>query len=828
MGEVYRADDLKLGQVVALKFLPENVEQDPSRLSRFLNEVKIARQISHPSVCRVYDVGEVDGHHFLSMEYVDGEDLASLLRRIGRLPKDKAVQIARQLCAGLSAAHEQGILHRDLKPANIMIDGRGRARITDFGLAGLAEELQEAGGRAGTPAYMAPEQLAGTGVSVKSDLYSLGLVLYELFTGKVAFRAATAAELARLQEETAPTSPSHLIEGFDPAVERVILRCLARDPRDRPASVLSVAAALPGGDPLAAALAAGETPSPELVAESGAAGGLRPAQAWICLAAAIIGVVGIILLAGKSQLARLVPLQRSPDVLCDRAREIIQTIGYPDPPSDSDFGFDLEDDYIDHVAGDKAAQPGWSRLATGPPYAITFWFRQSPRPLVPFDDVSGVPSIFIDPPLLTSGMVRLHLDPDGRLRQLEAVPPEHDPATGPATEPEWNRLLTLAGFDPAALKPAVPAWSPLVYADRRAAWEGTYPRAPSIPLRIEAAAYRGIPVAFRIIEPWTTPRRMGAVQQNVLLEVLRIVVLALLIATMAGGVLVARRNLRLARGDRKGAFKLAAYVLAFASLSWLFLAHHVASVAEFSGFVRCFAFALFVSCLIWTFYLALEPSLRRLWPELIVSWVRLLEGRFRDPLVGRDVLLGSLTGVAATLFVRFMQVAPAWIGLATLRPDLGGAPPAVELIPLRGLRYTLGNLFAMQAVFLLFPLGYLILLLLCRIVARKSKPAIVIFVLLSTVAVNFSTSNPYLELTVSLVGSLLFLFALFRYGLLGCIIANLVNGLLVVFPMTFDASAWYAGSTLLGLSAFAALTLYGFHTALAGRPAFGHAVVPDA
>jgi serine/threonine-protein kinase len=124
-----------------------------------------------------------------------------------------------------------------------------------------------------------------------------------------------------------------------------------------------VAAALPGGDPLAAALAAGETPSPELVAESGAAGGLRPAQAWICLAAAIIGVVGIILLAGKSQLARLVPLPRSPDVLCDRAREIIQAIGYPDPPSDSDFGFDLEDAYIDHVAGDKAAQPARHRPA---------------------------------------------------------------------------------------------------------------------------------------------------------------------------------------------------------------------------------------------------------------------------------------------------------------------------------------------------------------------------------------------------------------------------------------------------------------------------------
>src|SRR5262245_18176152 len=189
MGEVYRADDLKLGQSVALKFLPREVETDGPRRARFLNEVKIARQISHANVCRVYDVGDIEGRHFLSMEYVDGEDLAGLLRRIGRLPKDKAVQIARQLCAGLAAAHEQGVLHRDLKPANVMIDGRGRAKITDFGLAVLGEgDDQEHG--AGTPAYMAPEQLAGGSATVRSDLYALGLVLYELFTGQRPFAAS--------------------------------------------------------------------------------------------------------------------------------------------------------------------------------------------------------------------------------------------------------------------------------------------------------------------------------------------------------------------------------------------------------------------------------------------------------------------------------------------------------------------------------------------------------------------------------------------------------------------------------------------------------------
>ncbi|HVS83559.1 MAG TPA: serine/threonine-protein kinase, partial [Pyrinomonadaceae bacterium] len=136
MGEVYRADDLKLGQAVALKFLPDHLLSDGAALARFHREVRVARQVSHRNVCRVYDIGEVDGRHFLSMEYIKGEELSSLLRRIGRLPQDKAIQIARQMCAGLAAAHEVGVLHRDLKPSNVMIDENGNVRITDFGLAG--------------------------------------------------------------------------------------------------------------------------------------------------------------------------------------------------------------------------------------------------------------------------------------------------------------------------------------------------------------------------------------------------------------------------------------------------------------------------------------------------------------------------------------------------------------------------------------------------------------------------------------------------------------------------------------------------------------------
>src|SRR6202047_3203928 len=349
MGEVYRAEDLRLGQTVALKFLPRSLAQTEEALERFKREVRLGRQVSHPNVCRVFDIGEISEtgdvgknftHTFLTMEFVDGEDLASLLRRIGRLPLDKAVEIARQLCAGLAAGHEHGIIHRDLKPANIMLDGRGRVRITDFGLAGLAAEIKGDAARAGTPAYMSPEQFAGQELTPKSDLYSLGLVLYEVLTGKHPFEASSVEQMARLRDKSAPTAPSQFIKDLNLLVERVILRCLEKDPGKRPASALQVAAALPGGDPLAAALAAGETPSPEMGAASGGTEGLRPLVAWILLAGVVVSVTAAILLSAQTMLYRRVPLEKPPEALAERAQDILHSVGYSEPPVDTAIGFD--------------------------------------------------------------------------------------------------------------------------------------------------------------------------------------------------------------------------------------------------------------------------------------------------------------------------------------------------------------------------------------------------------------------------------------------------------------------------------------------------------
>ncbi len=235
MADVWRADDLVLETPVALKLIHS---PGPESRQQILNEVRLARQITHPAVCRVFDVGEADGQLFLSMELVQGEDLATLLKRVGRLSSEKVTDVARQLCGGLAAAHAKGVLHRDLKPANILIDDDGRVRITDFGIAALRREaLQHS--LAGTPGYMAPEQLTqGAALTESTDIYALGLVLYELVVGHHPYNrtVATAAP---------PPRPSARVNDVNPQLERAILGALAPDPADRPPTAALMAATLP-------------------------------------------------------------------------------------------------------------------------------------------------------------------------------------------------------------------------------------------------------------------------------------------------------------------------------------------------------------------------------------------------------------------------------------------------------------------------------------------------------------------------------------------------------------------------------------------------------
>src|SRR6266545_6564112 len=512
MGDVYRADDLKLGQPVALKFLPEKLASEPAWIERFYAEVRHARGVSHPNVCRVYDVGEIEGRHFLSMEYVDGEELASLLRRIGRLPPDKAVEIARELCAGLAAAHDKGVLHRDLKPGNVMIDGRGRAKITDFGLAVGVEDDKGGVEVSGTPAYMAPEQLAGKGASIQSDIYALGLVLYEIFTGRKVFEAATLADWRRKHSEDQPTSPSTVTPGLDPAVERVILRCLEKDPKARPRSVAAVAAALPGGNPLAAAIAAGETPSPEMVAAAGSDEGMKPAAAWAWLVSILAGMALVAWLSPRAYRHGHVPLEKPPEALAERSKEILRRLGYGDKPRDAAWGFSGNGAYRHWVEEHDQSKDRWKDMEDGRPAAIYFWYRQSAATLIPErfrgDDAGYTTVTETDPPPTVAGMIGIELDPLGRLIRFEAVPSAAAAPTAADRPPEWEALFAEAGLERAAFAPAEPRWLPPFYADSRTAWAEGQPERPDRPLGVEAAAHGGRPVYFELVGPWSRPPRM--------------------------------------------------------------------------------------------------------------------------------------------------------------------------------------------------------------------------------------------------------------------------------------------------------------------------------
>jgi len=571
MGEVYKAEDLKLDHEVALKFLPDSVGKDDAALTRFRTEVRIARQVTHQNVCRVFDIGEFEGRHFLTMEYIDGEDLSSLLRRIGRLPADKALEVSRQICAGLAAAHRAGVLHRDLKPANVMIDGRGKARITDFGIAGLEEDLKKGGVIAGTPAYMSPEQITGREITVQSDIYSLGLVLYELFTGKPAFQSDSINEFARKHKTVTPTNPSEILKEIDPLVEKTILRCLEKDPQQRPASALQVAAMLPGGDPLAAALAAGETPSPEMVAAAPKKGALKPVVAVACLASVVALLAFLVFFSGKVKLNEWVPLDKPPEALAERANQIKHKLGYVDPPADTVYSFGINSSYYIHTIQQGAPPDRFEKIRTGQPVSLYFWHRTSPSYLVPN---RGHEVYFSDPPNDVSGMTRVGLDVRGRLIYFEAVPPQVAEQTPQNIQTDWSTLFSEAGLDIRNYTETKPLWAPPSFADERKAWEGKHVDHPEIPVRIEAAAFQGRAVYFEVIFPWDRPTRQAEAGTNSINFII-IVIAVLIFGVLFAGMILARYNLKAGRGDIRGASKLAVFIFSAFTLAQLIDANHV-------------------------------------------------------------------------------------------------------------------------------------------------------------------------------------------------------------------------------------------------------------
>ena len=810
MGEVYSAEDLKLGQRVALKFLPAHRLKSFSWRSQFYAEVRMARQVSHPNVCRVYDVGESDGQLFLSMELVDGEDLGSLLLRIGRLPDDKAVEVAQQLCAGLAAAHQSGVLHRDLKPSNVMLDGKGRARITDFGLAVAIEDA--VGERpAGTPGYMAPELFDGGRLTVQSDVYALGLVLYEVFTGKRAFDAPNLAELHRRQSETDPTPPSNLIRNLDPAVERAILRCLDRDPAQRPRTAQSVAAALPGGDPLAAALAAGETPSPEMVAAAGPQGALRPAVAWACLVASLVLIVGTsMFLASRTTDWGLSPMPKSPEVLADRAQELARMLGYASAVDRASWiGPDL--DYMAYAAAHPSGKE-WKRTAAEQvwPSAVAFRYRQSPQWMTPLTELDAGPAHVTesDPPYETSGMVAIWLDMRGNLLFLRAVPPQVD-AGGASREPDWSLLFAEAGLDRTRFRPASPKWIPPEAFDSRADWEGSMPDHPDLPLHVSAAALHGIPVYFQVIAPWDRPWRNSALGQiGASTDLSAIVSTTVLMGVFVVGILFARWNLRRGRGDGQGALRLTVFTAAL-SCTFGVSNYHFAPRPDYILLQLVAVGQPLVGALaVGVIYLAAEPYARRSWPGLMVSWQRLLSGRWRDSLVGRDIVFGVLAGASVATI---QTAANAIIGISEALPVSWGFG--------QGVWASLGQSLESLAWAAIIVMAWLAVLTIATGIFRKKWLGIVIAGLVITAGASPSTAS----VVLTVVFACAFMAVLLRFGLIASTALFVVFQTLTTSP-PLNFSQWYSGRAAIALLVPTALLIYGFWISLGGQSPFGNAM----
>ncbi len=787
MGEVFEARDETLGVTVALKRL---VRADLIHDESFRNEVRLARQVTHPTVCRVYDLGEHEGERFLTMEFVDGEDLASLLRRVGRLPTERVAEIGRSLCVGLAAAHAQGVVHRDLKPGNILIDSDGRTHITDFGIAVLQDDTNSAFRSAGTPSYMAPEQLVpGAAVSELSDIYAVGLVLHEMLTGEPVFPGDSRTKVLDQRRTVALRRPSEVVSGVDPVLERVVLRCLRTAPNERPASVLQLAAALPGGDALGVAVDAGVTPPPELVADAHRQQP-RPANdrsfQWFVALLVLLALVAV----GMSSLGYFpaAPDDIHPQVRAHRAAALLRELGAPEPELGTFRGY-----FLDPTSREEAQSLFFWYREDGPPPRSTFQrtVLDPAQRMVIFD---GVPT-----PRTTANLVVF--DEHDRLVHLSMGVPGPSPQSDSVAvqgSAQRGRLFEYAGLDRARLVPQDPELSP-VLADSVWAWSIADPRQPDREVHVELAETNGRAVYFSAGMPEVEAQPLIESRLN-RVNLLNVVSAPMVLLIAIVGVVLAVRNHRRGRVDGVGTRRLVVFCAATFFLSWLLLIGYLPHPGIHHGELLASRFIFLVvinPLMLFVIYPAIEPGIRRFLPRALVGWSRVLRGDFNNRDVGWALLVGCTFGCAWALLGLVDKVIAREVG-GVVTP---GIDHAVRLQAAQSLAGTMAILLR-QIIDAIARSGLtLLVFLLFRMRLKRERWAwvgVVLFVgILETLV-----SGSYLPLSWLVVGLPVVLsgvWMLRNQGLLPYIVAGFTANSLRFVPISIEANVWWARGGMLVL-----------------------------
>jgi serine/threonine-protein kinase len=655
---------------------------------------------------------------------------------------------------------------------------------------------------------MAPEQLRGEAVTAKSDLYALGLVLYELFTGKKPFDAQSVQQLIDMQQSMHLTSVVSVASDVDPAVEKIIRRCLDPDPSRRPASAVSVAAALPGGDPLAAALAAGETPSPEMVAAAGTFEGLARKYSIPLLLAVILSMVAVIPIRQARTAAMHAHLDRSPEVLAHESRLLAAQFGHTERPADSYVWMESRSEmtrYLTNLPKPHLWDQWYASISP-----VASFYRESRRPLVASPDGN----VTVDnPPPTVPGMTQTILDGEGRLLQFDAVPDDRlPPFSQPVTA---ESVFHAAGLDMNAFREIDPSGAPPNAFDARRTWRGPHPVLPKTELRLDVAWWKGRITRAKVYFPWSTdaaatvpPRTFTTwLRENA----------AWLLQGLGGFfvILLARRNWKRNRADVRGAWQVALTRLVLAAIAWVGWTHPVESDAVINNFFGAAGDWLVAAAIIWFVYMALEPEVRSRWPHSIVTWNRVLAGRWKDARVGSEILLGAACG--ATMWILFKLF--NYISGGNTEPtnhDLNLFAAASTRHWVSSIASTLGNALWMGIIIFLAVFGL-------RHILRRDWLAVLaaaaLFTTMEGGAMRSSDFAVMFSLYVVVYGVLIFL--LLRFGLVATITTIFFANSFNTIGLGTSWKTWYTPLGLATVTLLLSIAVWAFVRSLGGRELIG-------